>query len=162
RAHERDERDRIIWGSVYIGDVVSGKIIEQWTHGQRIAKEWIDPHVRGAIWPYWEHNIASHIPPLWAEVGQGWQYGIIQPINSFAITLRDPMINLAQNGILELRHGGRNAPQIRRLMLRFLDPVAARNWAISYSEAMSKALDDSAIVLDRTLLEEQIQQRRSE
>lgn len=156
--HERDSADRIRWGSVFVADSSSGQIIEQMSHGQRVAKEWIDSHPRGYILPTWEGQ--SHIPALFGETGEGWQFGIIQNQANLLVTLRDPFIELARRGIIETKHGGSDCPRIKRLIFRFLDITAARAWAFDYSESMRCAFESDVIGADIQLLMTQIEEKQ--
>lgn len=156
RFHEKDTAKRFIkWGHVHIGDAESGQILDQLLTGQFIAKEWMDSRPFGK-WLVDEASWAPILFPLWAEPGEGWQFGVIQyHLPSLAIDLRHPFNQLAINGI-PLTHRMQNIPTIRRLLFRFLDPVAIMNWAQAYAEAMQFALDDEAIEKDVNQLQSQI------
>lgn len=157
KAHHRDAQDRIVWGSIYIGDSESGDIVETLSNGQQIAKAWVERPPRQAVaWTQRQHEV----PALYAEAGAGWQFGIIQNLSSIPVSLRDPMIELARNGILELKHGGVDAPKVRRLMIRFLKTAEARAWAKAYSDAMHLALDYDAVIQDRDKLIEEMRKKQ--
>lgn len=155
KLHEKDSENRIRWGAVYIGDASSGRIIEQLPHGQRVAKEWGVKHKTSTLSEL-SHN---SIPPLWAEINSGWQFGVIQSLPAFPVSLRDPMIELSKHGIPETRFGGIGCPRINRLLFRFLDIMAARAWAKAYSESMLSALDPDQIQIDLDLLVKQIEEK---
>jgi len=128
------------------------------SHGQRVAKEWIDSHPLGYILPTWEGQ--SHIPPLFGETGEGWQFGIIQNQANLLVTLRDPFIELARRGIIETKSGGNDCPRVKRLIFRFLDITAARAWAFDYSESMRLAFDRDVESADIELLMSQIEEKQ--
>lgn len=77
------------------------------------------------------------VPPLWADLNQGWQYGMIQHSSVSGWRLRDPMQMLARHGIPLLnRHVHAKlwpGAFINRLMFRFLSPNAIRVWASEYN-----------------------------
>jgi len=156
KLHEKDSQGRIRWGSIYIADVSSGRIIEQLPHGQRIAKEWGS---RGKFHSLAEINIIM-TPPLWAAASDGWVFGIVQALlPAHPITLRDPMIMLAKQGIPETAFGGKQCPRINRLLFRFLDVMAARAWAKAYSESISSIYNADEAEADLNLLARQIQEK---
>lgn len=146
KAHMRDSEDRIIWGSIYIGDSRSGSIEEKVQQGQVPAKAWMDSKpTHHAILNV--RNAGESIPPLWASADAGWQFGVVQAIHGTSIMLRDPMVQLAQYGISELRYGGKYSPCVNRLLLRILKDSEAQVWASAYSSAVHA--DKDSILRDQ-------------
>lgn len=159
KLHERDSENRIRWGSIYIADASSGRIVEQLPHGQRIAKEWGSERKHHS---FMEVNLFS-IPPLWAAAGDGWSIGIIQALlPAYPITLRDPMIMLAKQGVPETSFGGKACPRINRLLFRFLDILAARTWAEAYADSIRSVFNENAVIDDLKILARQIEEKNQD
>ena len=139
RLHARDTEGHIRWGNVYIGDSSTGEIVEQLSHGQFPASEFMDEHPLRSLM---NRRAEQHeVPPLWACYRDGWQFGINQTLTSQRLTLRDPMIELARHGIRQMSFKHNNFLQVNRLLLRFLNVADARSWAKAYSESMPGIYD---------------------
>lgn len=132
KQHRRDAEGRITWGRIYLADAADGRIIDALDQGAVVATEFM--HKRFDPLIGWAPR--ASLPPLWGSFDEGWQFGIVQSIPSIRLSLRDPMIFLAQRGIPETLNLAPGIPRIKRLLLRFLDLAAVRRWAAAYSDAM--------------------------
>ena len=154
KAHSKDSFDNIRWGNVFIGDSKNGQIIEQLAHGAFPAKAWMRDSDRARFSAY----TGQHpIPPLYAYIGEGWQFGVIQNLASMPVTLRDPFIELAKHGVPVLGSIP-NVHHIRRLLFRFLEISSARRWATGYSTAMYALSDSTAPLKDAMALADEIKE----
>lgn len=158
KAHQKDSFDNIRWGNVFIGDSKNGQIIEQLTHGAYPAKAWMAESDRAR---FNAHDGQHPIPPLYAYIGEGWQFGVIQNLPSMPVTLRDPFIELARHGI-PILGSIPNVYNIRRLLFRFLEIGSARRWATGYSAAMLALNDSHAPLRDAIILAAEIRKANEE
>lgn len=156
-AHSKDRFGRIQWGSIFIGDAVTGSIIETLDEGSYAALEWADKPKASNYLRRLEQG-QHNIPPLYAAQGYGWQFGVIQNISGFHQNLREPMIELAKSGIFLSAIIGKHNPQIRvrRLMIRFLNVKAAQVWAKAYSDSIKLHNNQEAIKADTIQISREI------
>lgn len=128
----------IRWGKIFVANSDDGTISEELSHGAMPAK-----HFQLIEHKSYKSRTRFPVPPLWASSGSGWEFGVIQPQESITVTLRDPFLELAKHGIPELSVAGDLSPQVRSLLIRFLEISAAQKWAKQYSESLNRVMFDS-------------------
>jgi hypothetical protein len=129
---------------VYIADSSTGNLIEELEHGQIPISEWLT------------HKVSNHdrslLPPMWADIDDGWQFGIDQHITGLTCTPRLPVEMLAKYGIPWPRFF-RPQWHLRRVLFRFHSILSVKEWAKQFSSSIhdwspSRMDEDSKLLLE--------------
>lgn len=166
KAHIKDEDGRIFWGLACIGDSLTGDVLFETKRTDFIAGQ-VSKYTLTSYRIGWRNYIWP-IPPLWANYGESWQFGVVQHPKAPAMQLRTPFEMLAERGI-PLTHNF-PTPTINRLLFRFANPHAVIRWMRAYADAMDAiSYQDSwreVILADQEKLKQEIrtllEQRRKE